>query len=92
MLHHEIRLDERYAHYLEGPSAFPEPIFVSLRTKGAGETCYVFGGELDGEITPLDRALKLMCGMGSGFFVSCVPGRLGFFEYEGPKSSYLLAR
>ncbi len=31
-------------------------------------------------------------GMSNGAFVSCIPGRLGIYEYESMKSSYLLQR
>jgi hypothetical protein len=41
---------------------------------------------------PLGEALAAVIGMGDGAFVSCVPGRLGFYEYEDMKSSYLLSR
>jgi hypothetical protein len=41
---------------------------------------------------PLGEALDSIMGMGHGAFVSCIPGRLGFYEYEDMKSSYLLAK
>jgi hypothetical protein len=41
---------------------------------------------------PLGEALDAIIGMGDGAFVSCIPGRLGFYEYEDMKSSYLLSR
>lgn len=41
---------------------------------------------------PLGKALDDIIGMGDGTFISCIPGRLGFYEYEGMKSSYLLSK
>ncbi len=41
---------------------------------------------------PLREALEAIIGIGNGAFVSCIPGRLGFYEYESMKSSYLLQR
>jgi hypothetical protein len=41
---------------------------------------------------PLGEALGAVIGMGDGAFVSCIPGRLGVYEYEDMKSSYLLLR
>lgn len=41
---------------------------------------------------PLSEALNAIMGMGDGAFVSCIPGRLGFYEYEDVKSSYLLSK
>ena len=40
----------------------------------------------------LREALDAIIGMGDGAFVSCIPGRLGLYEYESMKSSYLLQR
>lgn len=48
--------------------------------------------KLDGRELPLGRALEAIIGMGDGAFVSCIPGRLGFYEYEDTQSSYLLER
>ncbi len=63
-----------------------------LRGRGALSTCYVLAanGDLDGREMPLGEALDAIIGMGNGAFVSCIPGRLGFYEYESTKSSYLL--
>lgn len=41
---------------------------------------------------PLDEALRAVVGRGMGAFVSCVPGRLAYFESEEPGSRYLLHR
>lgn len=41
---------------------------------------------------PLGDALNAIIAKGNGAFVSCIPGRLGFYEYEDMKSSYLLSR
>ncbi len=48
--------------------------------------------DLDGREMPLGDALEAIISMGDGAFVSCIPGRLGFYEYEDMKSSYLLSR
>ncbi len=40
----------------------------------------------------LEEALIKVVGGGNGSFVSCVPGKLGFYEFEDVKSSYLLIR
>ena len=64
-----------------------------LRARGAPPNCYVLSaGDLDGREVPLRDALDAICGSGNGAFLSCIPGRLGFYEYEDIKSAYLLAR
>lgn len=94
LLDHKVRLDPRSAEHLIGSDAFHEPVEAMLRKRGAPSTCYVLAanGDLDGRFMPLSEALGAIIGRGEGAFVSCIPGRLAFYEYEGAKSSYLLAR
>jgi len=54
-----------------------------LRRLGAPETCHIISeGKLDGEEMHLGSALKEVVGGGLGTVISCVPGRLGYFEGE----------
>lgn len=94
LLHHAVRLDPRYSQHLKGGDASPGPVEAMLRKRGAPSTCYLLAadGDLDGRELPLDEALDAIIGMSNGAFVSCIPGRLGFYEYESMKSSYLLQR
>lgn len=94
LLHHSVRLDPRFAQHLTGSEAFSGPVEAMLRKRGAPSTCYVLAAnsDLDGREMPLGEALGSIIGMGDGAFVSCIPGRLGFYEYEDMKSSYLLSR
>lgn len=41
---------------------------------------------------PLRDALGAIAGMGNGVFVSCIPGRPGFYEDAGFKLSCLLSK
>ena len=94
LLHHSVRLDPRFTQHLTGSEAFSGPVEAMLRKRGAPATCYVLAAnsDLDGREMPLGEALQSIVGMGDGAFVSCIPGRLGFYEYENVKSSYLLSR
>ena len=94
LLHHSVRLDPRYCHHLTGSEAFSAPVEATLRKRGAPSTCYVLAAnsDLDGRQMLLRDALSATIGMGNGAFVSCIPGRLGFYEYEDIKSSYLLSK
>ena len=93
LLHNSVRLDPRFAQHLTGNEAFAGPVEVMLRQRGAPSTCYVLGpNRLDGRELPLCDALDAIIGMGNGAFVSCIPGRLGCYEYAGIKSAYLLAK
>jgi hypothetical protein len=94
LLHHSVRLDPRFSQHLTGSEAFSGRVEDILRNRGAPSTCYVLSAnsDLDGQELPLGDALDAIIGMGDGAFVSCIPGRLGFYEYEDMKSSYLLSR
>ncbi|MDP9422722.1 MAG: hypothetical protein M3Q19_07805 [Pseudomonadota bacterium] len=94
LLHHSVRLDPRYRQHLTGSDAFSGPVEALLKKRGAPSNCYVLAADshLDGREMPLREALEAIIGMGNGAFVSCIPGRLGFYEYEDMKSSFLLAK
>ena len=94
LLDHAVALDRRYAHHLVGSQASAGWIAQTLRKHGAPDTCYVISAdeELDGREMPLSAAVDAVSGSFHGGFVSCIPGGLGFYDYEDMKSSYLLSR
>ena len=55
-----------------------------LKAKGAGERCWVISEnpKLDGREMDLDTALKDTIGYQMGTLISCIPGKLGYFEDE----------
>jgi hypothetical protein len=53
-----------------------------LRAMGAPERCHFIGGERDGEDVDLLTALQEVVGYGTGTVLSCVPGKLAYFEGE----------
>jgi hypothetical protein len=55
-----------------------------LKAKGAGTKCYVMStnSKLDGQEVNLEAALEATVGSQEGTLISCVPGRLGYFENE----------
>src|SRR5690349_14816252 len=82
LLHNAVRLDPRFSTHLEGKDATAYHIEPMLLSRGAPPSCYVMSaGDLDGREMQLGEALDAICGWGSGAFVSCIPGRLGYFEY-----------
>src|SRR6266550_7663490 len=44
----------------------------------------------DGRQMPLAEALEAVVGTGFGTIISCIPGRLGYFEGEMPRDRNLL--
>lgn len=94
LLDHSVRLQPLFCQHLTGSEANAKSIAATLSKLGAPPTCFVVSANsnLDGCEMPLGDALDAIVAKGNGAFVSCIPGRLGFYEYEDMKSSYLLSR
>jgi hypothetical protein len=62
----------------------PEEWLKLLRSKGASDTCWVISEDAsrDGKEVELLGALRETIGAGMGTVLSCVPGKLGYFENE----------
>jgi hypothetical protein len=70
----------------------PDSIFSIPRSLGAPDDCHVISeGSLDGEEVDLLAALNEIIGRGMGSVISCLPGRLGYFEGE-LKERYILQK
>jgi hypothetical protein len=83
-LAHFKHLDMRYAVRIPGPQRRASGILELLKSKGAPETCYALSedSELDGKEILLRNALASIVGYGMGTFLSCIPGKLAYFEDE----------
>jgi hypothetical protein len=93
-LAHLADLDVRFAQPVRKQDATADGIERLLKAAGAPSTCYVLSenAEIDGRELELRQALDMVVGGGMGTFLSCVPGRLAYFEGEEPQSRYLLRR
>jgi hypothetical protein len=69
----------------------PPEIASLLREMGAPENCHFIGGKRDSEEMELLPALKEVVGYGEGTVLSCIPGKLAYFEGEF-KERFLLVR
>ena len=80
-----LKLWERHLQGLEDISRL-------LRSKGAGRTCWVISedSKIDGRELRLESALESVIGSGMGTILSCVLGKLAYFE--GEDESLLLTR
>ena len=63
-----------------------------LRARGAPAECVLLAEDaaLDGRRLPLDDALAAVVGRGLGAFVSCLPGRLAYYDGEDAGERYAL--
>jgi hypothetical protein len=79
------------------PNSNPEKIAEILKKHGAGDFCYSISWceELDGKELPLLTALEKAVGFGMPSIVSCIPGKLAYFEAEqdfGATPRFMLKR
>jgi hypothetical protein len=93
-LAHFRDLDARYARPVAPADQAPGRLAALLRSRGAPADCYLLAEDaaLDGLVLPLEEALAAVVGRGMGAFVSCVPGRLAYYEGEDAGERYLLER
>jgi hypothetical protein len=92
-LPHFRDLDPRFARIVPQPHA-ASSILRLLQSRGAPAECYVVSEDedLDARIMPLASALDAVVASGMGTLLSCIAGRLGYFEGEMPGERYLLDR
>jgi hypothetical protein len=84
-LSHFKWLDERYAHSIPTKTAHTiKELSQLLRSKGAGLKVWVISEQssIDGQELALEEALSAVWGKGVGSVLSCVPGKLAYFENE----------
>ena len=86
--------DDRYLKRVPNAEQYPERIAQILIERGAPGTCYVvsINDDLDRTELPLMEALERTVGWEMGTLISCLPGRLAYFEGEPPNERYVLDR
>ena len=94
LLPHNIRLIPAFAERVPPAEQTPGGIYALLLARDAPDMCHVISEnpEIDHTDMPLDASLQATVGMGFGTFISCIPGSLGYFEYEGRNERYILHR
>ena len=91
-LAHISDLDPRFARRLAADSV--AEIVTILRMENAPQMCQVISESdgIDGREMGLTEALDQIVGHGLGTLISCIPGKLGYYESEEPGERYLLKR
>ncbi|MBV9217675.1 MAG: hypothetical protein JO053_16015 [Acidobacteria bacterium] len=81
-LDHFADLDVRWTKAIPSDLQTPQAISELLLSKGAPLDCFVLSSnaDLDGKEIKLKDALDQTVGYGAGTYISCVPGKLGYFE------------
>ncbi len=93
-LDHFVDLDPRFCQRMKPGEQFLPDILQALKRLGAPPVCYLMSScdELDGREIDLAEALRSVIGRGIGTFVSCMPGRLAYFESEERNERYICYR
>jgi len=91
-LAHFKHLNPKFVVSIPGSQQNPASLLKLLAGKGAGRNCWIMSEDsaLDGQEMDLEAALKETIGRQIGTFLSCVPGRLAYFEDEDGR--YILER
>ena len=87
-------LDPRFAKEIPAGQQSADAIETLLRRKGASDTCYVMSDNraIDGKEMSLPEALSATVGMDCGTLISCIAGKLAYFELEAFDGRYILQR
>jgi hypothetical protein len=90
-------LNEKYMIEIPPPNSDPQGIYELLIKNGAEKKCYSlsYNGKIDGKELPLREALEQAVGYGFPSIISCIPGKLAYFEAEqgfGAPPRYILKR
>jgi hypothetical protein len=93
-LDHFDELDPQYARLVPADAQTVSHIEVLLKRKGALERCHVTSSNagIDDREMPLRQALQETVGCGCGTIISCIPGKLAYFEGEEQNQRYILER
>jgi hypothetical protein len=87
-------LNMSYATLVPAAQQNAEAIARILEQRGAPDVCHVISADrdIDNRELQLEKALSETVGMNMGTFISCIPGKLGYFEFEELGERYILAR
>lgn len=93
-LPHFRDLNLRYSFKIPSSLQTSKGIHDLLKKKGAPELCYIISidPQLDAKKKTLSEALDQIVGFSDGVLISCIPGRLGYYEGEDPGERYILER
>ena len=86
-LYHFDEFDRSWEVAIPPSQQTAEEIVRLLKSRGAPETCYAISTnrKIDQKRIVLYDALQRIVGGSDGTLLSCIPGKLAYFEGESPK-------
>jgi len=93
-LAHNFIFDSRYSSKIPVNTQTTNLIYDSLRGHNAPDECYLISenSKLDGKFISLKEAIDLVIGLGFGSIISCIPGKLVYYEGEEMNQRYIIKR
>ena len=93
-LDHQLDYNRVLAARVAGEDQSSSRISELLRARKAPATCHAISADsaLDGRDLPLREALDAVVGSGIGTVLSCIPGRLAYYEAEDAGERYIFSR
>jgi hypothetical protein len=93
-LYHFNDFDPDVVVEVSSGSATREGVRKELQRRGAGPSCYIIStnANLDRTTSRLSDAVNQVFAVVEGTTISCVPGRLAYYEGEPPKNRFILHR
>ena len=94
LIANDLKLDPDYALLIPSNQQERDQVLELLKDEGAPERCYVISEvkEFDGARMTLQAAVREFVGSNIGTVISCIPGKLGYYEEDAVKKRYLLKR
>jgi hypothetical protein len=93
-LNHNADYDAQFASHVPPSQQSAAAIERLLRQRGAPDICHTISSHAawDGRDLPLREALDLIVGFSMGSVLSCIPGRLAYYEAEDLGARYIFQR
>lgn len=93
-LWHGRDIDPKFLIPVRPDQANPKCLLSMLQRLGSPKECHLLSvrPDLDGEDLDVGLALEQVVGLAPGTFVSCLPGKLAYYERDEKNGRYLLMR
>jgi hypothetical protein len=92
ILAHTIEINKKKAQPLKKEEDNEEHIYQLLKNYGAPDICHVMceNSNYDAKETGLREALHELYNMDFGYIISCIPGKLAYYQGEDPLNKAIL--
>lgn len=83
-LAHSVKFDKRFAHEIPNDKQTARDIVKTLIDNNASKECYLISEHtlFDGKEMELEEAVNKIVGSGIATIISCIPGKLAYYEGE----------